>query len=81
MSHLPRLFCYLEGSSLDTMEKMVLKLWVQQVLVQLCAFLVRYVWDPQTEHLSIFWVVLLGWCCLTDSPYRSSESSVHSVPT
>ena len=36
---------------------------------------------PQTEHLSIFWVASSGWCCLTNSPYRSSESSVTSVPT
>lgn len=49
---------------------MVLKAWVQQVLAQLCAFRVRYVWDLQTEHLSMFWVVSTGWCCFVHSPLQ-----------
>lgn len=54
---------------------MVLKVWVQQVLAQLCAFRVRYVWELQTEHLSMFWVVSTGWCCFVHSPYGGPESS------
>lgn len=42
---------------------MELKTWVQQVLVQLCVSLVRYVWDLLTKLLSLcqcsfVWLVL-----------------------